>query len=160
LLAPELADGKEDGQFTGSFALGSRSPDSDRFGLPYDLRASFQTYLMRNILDTPYPCHVSMYAEDDDARRPDPATVIAHRTWRHSRWVATIFREAGQELHHVQGLGNVFFAGNNTTVDSEEGALLSAMIVADRIAGYPYPFPKASYSYAFYRRFAKAMFPR
>jgi NAD(P)-binding Rossmann-like domain len=159
LLAPELSDGREDGQFTGSFAQATSSAESDAFGLPYDLRASFQTYLMANILDTPYPCHVSMYAEDDIARRPDPASVISSRTWRHSRWVATIFREAGQELHHAQGLGQVFFAGNNTTVDSEEGALLSAMIVAKRIAGYEYPFPRASYAHAFYRQFATAMFP-
>ncbi len=160
LLAPELSDGREDGQFTGSFAVGRTSVESERFGLPYDLRASFTTYLMANIIDTPYPCHVSMYARDDHARRPEPSKVISTRHWRHSRWAATIFRGAGRELHHAQGLWRVFFAGNNTTVDSEEGALLSAMIVARRVAGYPYLFPRLTYAHALYQQFATAMFPR
>ena len=157
LLAPFLSDGREDGQFTGAFAWGSDSPQSRAYGLPYDLRASFQTYFMENILDTPHRCYVSMYAEDDTARRPDPATVIFKRTWRHGRWVASFFRQGKQELHTIQGLGRVFFAGNNTTIDSEEGALLSAMIIAERISAYRYPFPKLSFPYAFYRWFRSVM---
>jgi hypothetical protein len=100
-----------------------------------------------------------MYAADDDARRPDPESVIFMRRWRHGRWVASFFAEAKKELHRVQGRHRVFFAGNNTTVDSEEGALLSAMIIAERITEYRYPFPTASWAYIFYRWFKGVMFP-
>lgn len=157
LLAPCLSDGKEDGQFTGAFAWGGNSPESQTYDLPYDLRASFQTYFMDNILGTPHRCYVSMYAEDDIAKRPNPETVIFKRTWRHGRWVASFFRQGKEELHKIQGLGNIYFGGNNTTIDSEEGALLSAMILAERIGEYKYPFKKLSFPYMFYRNFRKMM---
>jgi hypothetical protein len=157
LLAPCLLDGKEDGQFTGAFAWGSDSPESQQYDLPYDLRASFQTYFMDNILGTPHRCYVSMYAEDDIARRPKPETVVFKRTWRHGRWVASFFRKGKEELHKIQGVGNIYFGGNNTTIDSEEGALLSAMILAEKISSFKYPFAKISFPYMFYRNFRKVM---
>jgi hypothetical protein len=158
LLPACLADSCEDGQFTGAFAWGRTSPQSAVYGLPYDLRASFQTYFMQNILDTPQPCYVSMYAEDDEARRPSRDRDL-HAALAHGRWVASFFRQAKRELHHIQGHSRVFFAGNNTTVDSEEGALLSAIIIAERFADYHYPFPRLSAANVFYQWFKRQMFP-
>lgn len=160
VLAPSLRDLKEDGQFTGEFAWGASDAGSDLYSLPYDLGASFQTYLMQNILQTPHPCYVSMYAEDRKAVTPAPEKTIFVRSWRHGRWVASFFRRAKEQLHEIQGLGGVWFAGNNTTVDSEEGALLSAMIVASQVAGYRYPFSRISTASFFYYWFSKIMFPR
>lgn len=159
VLAPSLRDQKEDGQFTGEFEWGKRDSGSDLYNLPYDLGASFQTYMMQNILGTPSPCYVSMYAEDRKAVVPAPDKTIYVRSWRHGRWVASFFRKAKQELHKIQGLGGIWFAGNNTTVDSEEGALLSAMIVASKLGGYKYPFARASSAHFFYGWFREIMFP-
>lgn len=159
VLAPSLRDQLEDGQFTGSYAWGQRDEAGDHHALPYGLGAAFQTYMMHNIMGTPAPCYVSMYAEDEQAKTPDPARTIHVRRWRHGRWVASFFRQAKRELHAVQGLGGVWFAGNNTTVDSEEGALLSAMIVAERMADFRYPFPRLSAAHMFYAQFRGDMFP-
>jgi predicted NAD/FAD-binding protein len=159
VVAPSLRDGKEDGQFTGAFSWGKTSPDNP-FGLPYDLASSFQTYFMQNILGTPHPCYVSMYAQNENSVVPDPKKTIHTKTWRHGRWVASFFGDAKKELHEIQGLGGVWFAGNNTTVDSEEGALVSAMIVAEQIAGYTYPFSRISEAFVMYEYFKNMMFPK
>lgn len=159
LLAPSLRDDLEDGQFTGEFAWGGRDAGSDLYELPYDLGASFQTYMMHNIMGTPAHCYVSMYAEDRAARVPAPDKTIFRRTWRHGRWVASFFRNAKRELHRAQGLGDLWFAGNNTTIDSEEGALLSAMIIAEHAAGYRYPFPRGSLAWVMHGYFHEQMFP-
>ena len=140
-------------------AWGERDAGSDLYNLPYDLGASFQTYMMHNIMGTPAPCYVSMYAEDRAARVPAPDKTIFRRTWRHGRWVASFFRNAKRELHRVQGLGDLWFAGNNTTIDSEEGALLSGMIIAEHAAGYRYPFPRGSFAWVMHGYFHEQMFP-
>jgi hypothetical protein len=101
-----------------------------------------------------------MYAEDVTSKTPDPAKTIHTKTWRHGRWVASFFDQAKKELHEIQGLGNVWFAGNNTTVDSEEGALLSAMIIAEKISEYEYPYSRLSEAYVIYKYFKNTMFPR
>lgn len=159
-LSPHLRDKLEDGQFVGSYAFGQTAPGGNPYGLPYDLGAAFQTYLMKNILGTPVDCHVSMYAEGVNAKLPDPAKTIYVKTWRHGRWVASFFDKAKKELHRIQGLGHVWFAGNNTTVDSEEGALVSAMIVANRMFdAWVYPFDLVSEAYFFFQYFESVMFP-
>ncbi|MCA9622211.1 MAG: NAD(P)-binding protein [Myxococcales bacterium] len=159
VLAPALRDGLEDGQFTGYFAWGDRDEGSTLYDLPYDLGSSFQTYLMQNVLGTPAPLYVSMYAEDRTAVVPAPDKTQFVRTWRHGRWVASFFREAKRALHRVQGLGDLWFAGNNTTIDSEEGALLSAMIIASKISPFQYPFPRLSSAWGLYCFFHEMMFP-
>ena len=158
-LSPHLQDKLEDGQFVGVYS-DTPAPGGNAYNLPYNLASTFQTYLMKNILGTPVDCHVSMYAEADAAKLPDPAKVIWKKTWRHGRWVASFFDKAKKELHRIQGLGHVWFAGNNTTVDSEEGALVSAMAVADEMfSEFVYPFDLASEAYVFYRYFQSVMFP-
>jgi predicted NAD/FAD-binding protein len=159
LLAPSLADEREDGQFTGYFAREARADPSWPYGLPYDLRKSFQTYLMRNILGTPAPCYVSLYGDERGSRTPAPDRTLFRRTWRHGRWLAGFYRQAKRELHRVQGLDGLWFAGGNTTVDSEEGALLSAMIVAAHAAGYRYPFERGSWAWVVHGWFHEQMFP-
>lgn len=159
-LSPHLRDKKEDGQFVGSYAMGQTAPGGNDYGLPYDLTNAFQTYLMKNILGTPYDCHVSMYADAAGAKKPDPAKVLYTKEWRHGRWVASFFDQAKKELHRIQGLGHVWFAGNNTTVDSEEGALVSAMAIADQMfPEWVYPFDVASEAFMFYEYFESVMFP-
>ncbi|MDQ3033271.1 MAG: NAD(P)-binding protein [Myxococcota bacterium] len=160
-LSPHLRDKKEDGQFVGAYSMGKTNPDgSNAYGLPYHLESSFQTYLMKNILGTPVDCHVSMYAEASAAKLPDPAKTIHMKTWRHGRWVASFFDKAKKDLHRIQGLGNIWFAGNNTTVDSEEGALVSAMIIAAQLfPEFRYPFPPASEAFVFFEYFQSVMFP-
>lgn len=158
-LSPYLRDKKEDGQFVGSYSWDD-TPENNFYNLPYDLSTSFQTYLMKNILGTPVDCHVSMYAEIAGAKLPDPAKTIHKKTWRHGRWVASFFDKAKKELHRVQGLGHIWFAGNNTTVDSEEGALVSALIIANKLfKEFVYPFDMVSEAYFFYQYFQSMMFP-
>lgn len=159
-LSPHLRDKREDGQFVGAYAFGQTAPGGNDYGLPYDLTNAFQTYLMKNILGTPVDCHVSMYADHAGAKLPDPAKTIFVKTWRHGRWVASFFDQAKKDLHRIQGVGHVWFAGNNTTVDSEEGALVSAMILADELfEEWVYPFDMLSEAYFFYRHFQSTMFP-
>lgn len=159
-LSPTLRDKKEDGQFVGTYSFGPTAPGGNAYGLPYDLRNAFQTYLMKNILGTPFDCHVSMYADASGAKLPDPAKVLYKKEWRHGRWVASFFDRAKKELHRIQGLGNIWFAGNNTTVDSEEGALVSAMALADHMfPEWVYPFEPASEAFMFYEHFRGVMFP-
>ncbi len=159
-LSPHLRDKKEDGQFVGAYSYGQTKPGGNDYDLDYDLRTSFQTYLMKNILGTPVDCHVSMYAESSNSKLPDPAKTIHMKTWRHGRWVASFFDKAKKELHRIQGVGHIWFAGNNTTVDSEEGALVSAMIIANRLFGeFVYPFDLVSEAYFFFQHFQGVMFP-
>ncbi|UJR79695.1 NAD(P)-binding protein [Sandaracinus amylolyticus] len=160
-LSPHLRDKLEDGQFVGAYSWGETALGGNAYNLPYNLQTSFQTYLMKNILGTPVDCHVSMYAEHSGARLPDPAKTIHVKTWRHGRWVASFFDKAKKELHRVQGLGNIWFAGNNTTVDSEEGALISAMVIANKLVPqFTYPFDLASEAFFFYEYFQNTMFPK
>ena len=159
-LAPHLRDKLEDGQFVSAYAWGKETPGHNDYGLPYDLATSFQTYLMKNILKTPHDCYVSMYESGVGAKHPDPSKVLYTKTWSHGRWVASFFDKAKKDLHRIQGLGHIWFAGNNTTVDSEEGALVSAMIVADELfPEWVYPFDLTSEAYLFYKYFQSTMFP-
>lgn len=159
-LSPTLRDKKEDGQFVGTYAWGQTAPGGNDYDLPYDLTNAFQTYLMKNILGTPVDCHVSMYADASNAKLPDPAKTLYRKEWRHGRWVASFFDQAKKELHRIQGVGNIWFAGNNTTVDSEEGALVSAMAIADQMfKEWVYPFDVASEAFMFYEHFENVMFP-
>lgn len=150
LLAPELRDGKEDGQFVGSYAWGEVDETAELYELSYDLGSTFQTFCMKNILGTPAPCWVSMYAEHRRARLPDPARTIFSRSWRHGRWVTSFFRQAKRALGAMQGRGGIWFAGNNTTMDSQEGALVSAMITASVLSSWRYPFSRWSTAYLLY----------
>ena len=75
---------------------------------------------------------------------------------------------AKSQLHIAQGFGNinypgqmntnVYFAGNNATADSEEGALDAAMAVAEYAFGVKYPFSGLE-SIFMYDVYKNTMFP-
>ena len=139
VLSPALRDQKEDAQFNAYYTWDGNT-GGNLFGLPYKLDDTFTTYLMQNIVQCPAPCYVSMYAVADHAKRPDPAKVIFEKKWKHGRWVSSHDMTKKQGLHEIQGLGNVWFAGNNCTVDSEEGALIAAIALAKKIAKFDTPW--------------------
>lgn len=157
VLAPSLRDQKEDAHFNGYYAWND-DPQNNLYGLPFELDRTYTTYLMHNIVQTPAPCFVSMYAVDDHAKKPDPSKVIFEKRWKHGRWVSSHDMKTKRGLHQIQGLGNIWFAGNNTTVDSEEGALISAMAVAERTSGFDFDFGSVL-SKVIYRYFEDIMFP-
>lgn len=141
ILAPHLRDDqREDLQFTGSYAWdeGGKHP----YDLPYDLHSTYATHFIHNAYDgLPERCYVSMYAEAQRARFPREHTILHRKEWRHGRWMSSYFKEGKEQLHRIQGLGRVWFAGNNTTFDAEEGALLSAIGVAEKLFdGFENPF--------------------
>jgi hypothetical protein len=114
---------------------------------------------MQNVMGTPAPCYVSMYSEDRAAVVPRPELTLFRRTWRHGRWFASFYREAKLALRRIQGVGNVWFGGNNTTFDSEEGALVSALAVAAQISDFDYPFNRFSSAALLFAYFREALFP-
>ncbi len=139
VLAPSLRTQKEDAHFNAYYTWDGNT-EGNLFNLPYKLENTFTTYLMQNIVGCPAPCYVSMYGVADHAKRPDPSKVIFEKKWMHGRWVSTHDMTRKRGLHEVQGLGNVWFAGNNCTVDSEEGALIAALSLAKRISGFDVPW--------------------
>jgi hypothetical protein len=146
VLAPHLREDQfEDVHFTGCYAW--RPGVDNAYELPYDLHSTFATHLVHNAFpQLKQRCYVSMYAEALDARWPDPSKVLHKQTWRHGRWMSSFMKEGKAELHRIQGLGGVWFAGNNTTFDAEEGAVLSAIGVAERIVdGFRNPLGGWSY---------------
>jgi NAD(P)-binding Rossmann-like domain len=138
VLAPSLRDQKEDAHFNAYYTWDNNT-GGNLFNLPYNLANTFTTYLMQNIVGCPAPCYVSMYAVADHAKRPDPSKVIFEKTWKHGRWVSTHDMKNKQKLHEIQGLGHVWYAGNNCTVDSEEGALIAAIALAKRLFKFENP---------------------
>jgi hypothetical protein len=110
---------------------------------------------------------VTMYAEAERARFPAADKVLHRKEWRHGRWMSSFFKQGKEELHRIQGLGGVWFAGNNTTFDAEEGALLSAIGVAEKLFdGFENPFGGLGYlrrphGIPLYRHFVQnIMFPK
>lgn len=158
VLAPSLRAQKEDAHFNAYYTWDGNTA-GNLYNLPYKLDDTFTTYLMQNIVGCPAPCYVSMYAVADHAKRPDPAKVIFQKEWKHGRWVSTHDMTRKRGLHEVQGLGNVWFAGNNCTVDSEEGALIAAIALAKKISGFDVPWDDflAKQTFGF---FEEIMFPK
>lgn len=138
VLAPSLRDQKEDAHFNAYYTWDDNTA-GNLYNLPYKLDDTYTTYLMQNIVQCPAPCYVSMYAVADHAKRPDPSKVIFEKKWKHGRWVSTHDMIRKQKLHEIQGLGCVWYAGNNCTVDSEEGALIAAVALAKRLFGFDNP---------------------
>ena len=133
ILAPHLRDDqREDLQFTGSYAWDPNGKHP--YELPYDLHSTYATHFIHNAYkDLPERCYVTMYAEAQHARFPAKDKILHRKEWRHGRWMSSFFKEGKEQLHRIQGLGRVWFAGNNTTFDAEEGALLSAIGIAEKL---------------------------
>ncbi len=148
VLAPWLRDQVEIAQFNGT------TPPGPGERLPYDMGASYLTYILQAMVEgMPEPVYVTMYGVDEPPNPPAPEKMLAHPIrWRHGRFLGSMFMNAKRGVHNVQGLGNVWFAGNNTTQDSEEGALISAMVIAEKLRPeWEYPFRRidAEDAYAF-----------
>ncbi|HEU5469667.1 MAG TPA: FAD-dependent oxidoreductase [Actinophytocola sp.] len=149
ILSPDLTEQLETLQFTAYYAPTRAAPG-------YDLARTFTTYILKNLLDDPAAdgLYLTMYGDTaENTRMPDPASVLFSQTWTHGMWAASFMGGPKSSLHLAQGLGrfdypgqrdtNVYFAGNNTTTDSEEGALDSAMAIANYAFGAKYPIPGA-----------------
>ena len=137
VLAPWLLDQQEIGQFSGTTPPGSGEK------LPYSMPDSYFTWMVQNMVEgLPEPVYVSMYGTDTPASPPAEAKQLAPPIhWKHGRFLGSMMMDAKRGVHAVQGLGHIWFAGNNTTQDSEEGALLSAMVIAGKVCpSWSYPF--------------------
>jgi hypothetical protein len=122
----------------------------------YDLYKTYTTYLQANLLDDPAAAGVynTMYGyipQPGVDTMPDPASVLYSQTWIHSKFAPSYASSAKKSLYEAQAPGmtksyagqppsGVYFAGNNTTYDSEDGALEAAMIIAGYAFGVDYPF--------------------
>lgn len=149
ILSPDLADQQETLQFTAWYANCEKPPY-------YALDRTYTTYILRNLLadQAADGLYLTMYGDTSrQPRLPRPETVRYQESWTHGRWAASFLGGPKRALHDAQGFGqfryprqvdtNVYFAGNNTTTDSEEGALDSAMAIANYAFGAAYPIEHA-----------------
>lgn len=171
ILAPNLQDQLESLQFTGYYAdtAGDGHPwrlAGETHTLPYDMERTYSTFVMRNIIpDMPHDADVfvTMYGSQVD-RKParDKLLYPNEIRWLHGRWSASYFGPAKLQLHEIQGLGGMWFAGNNTTTDSEEGALISGLVIAGKLAptfDYVEEMQPSLSAMVMYQLFANIMFP-
>jgi hypothetical protein len=139
MLSPDLMDQKETLQFNAYYAPGKSEGN-------YDLSKTFTTYIQKNVLSDPDAdgLYLTMYGYIPDPKKdkvPNPKKVYFQEPWTHGKWTPAFMSGPKGQLHHAQGLGsvaypgqmdtNVYFAGNNTVADSEEGALVSAIAMAE-----------------------------
>lgn len=148
VLSPDVRMQQEIVQFTANYSPPAAG-GGDR--LPYDMGTAYSTYLVHNMVPgLPEPVFVSMYGCDSAPRPPD-RQLFPPVQWRHGRFLGSFMYGSKRNLHKIQGLGGVWFAGNNTTVDSEEGALVSAMIIAGKLCpDWEYPFSEVSEAFLMY----------
>jgi hypothetical protein len=168
MLSPDLMDQKETLQFNAYYAPGTQDGN-------YDLSKTFTTYIQKNVLGDPDAggLYLTMYGYIPDPTKdcvPDPDKVCFQEPWTHGKWTPAFMSGPKGQLHLAQGLGsvaypgqmdtNVYFAGNNTVADSEEGALDSAMAMGEYAFNVKYPLaslnPLAWFIYLTYRN---VMFP-
>ncbi|MDX2169991.1 MAG: NAD(P)-binding protein [Deltaproteobacteria bacterium] len=125
-------------------------------GQRYDLTYSYTTYIESNLLGIGNPdrqFYLTMYGFDPTKPSPVPVPVpkVGIQTsmnWVHGMWLPSFMAEQKLRFHAAQGVSryaaplpsqrptNLFFAGNNLTMDSEEGALLSGLAVAKYAFGF------------------------
>jgi hypothetical protein len=168
MLSPDLMDQEETLQFNAYYAPGTKDGN-------YNLSKTFTTYIQKNVLSDPDAdgLYLTMYGYIPDPatdKVPDPTKVCFQEPWTHGKWTPAFMSGPKGQLHLAQGLGtvsypgqsdtNVYFAGNNTVADSEEGALDSAMAMAEYAFNVKYPLasfnPIAWFIYLTYRN---VMFP-
>jgi hypothetical protein len=114
----------------------------------YDLTQTFTTYIESNLLgitltNPAEECYLTMYGFDPATVPglpvPDPTKVLTQMQWEHGMWLPSFMVTPKMAFHTAQGISphvrgrpgqqdtGIFFAGNNLTMDSEEGAFVSAM---------------------------------
>ncbi len=149
VLSPHLSPLQEEVlQFTAYWYTSKKYPN-------YDMFKSFTTYIQANLLANPaakglYNTMYGYIPDPEHDKVPDPSKVIFQETWTHGHFAPSFQVPAKKTLYMAQAPGvtqsfpgqqptNVYFAGNNTTYDSEEGALQAAMIIANYAFGVDYP---------------------
>lgn len=75
----------------------------------------------------------------DPQEEIDPARVVVRRAWKLPQLRPVDVRRK-KRLREIQGRDNLWFCGMDTSVTGHEGAIVSGMVIADRL-GAPYPFP-------------------
>ena len=124
---------------------------------PYDITYSFTTYVekaLMGVTDPAFEYYLTMYGFDPTKVSGVPIPAATKTTtsmnWTHGMWLPFFMEAQKQAFHLAQGASQyqtpypnqsktgIFFAGNNLTMDSEEGALASALVVADYAFDIPY----------------------
>ncbi len=173
MLSPDLMQQQETLQFNAYYAPGDQNGN-------YNLIDTFTTYIQKNVLNDPDAdgFYLTMYGYIPDPAKqkvPDPKKVLFSEPWTHGRWTPSAMDGPKTKLFMAQGLGNisypgqlntnVYFAGNNTTVDSEDGALMSALAIANYAFGVKYPLYDNSlaetlFAFTMYNMYHNIMFPK
>ena len=173
MLSPDLMQQEETLQFNAYNAPGSENGN-------YNLIDTYTTYIQKNVLNDSDAdgLYLTMYGyipdESKEQKTPDPSKVLYSQPWTHGRWTPSAMDGPKTNLYMAQGLGNisypgqlntnVYFAGNNTTVDSEDGALMSAMSIANYAFGVNYPLAELSaesvFAFLMYNVYHDVMFPK
>lgn len=173
MLSPDLMQQEETLQFNAYYAPGTANGN-------YNLIDTFTTYIQKNVLNDPDAdgLYLTMYGyipdENKGQKVPNPSKVLYNQPWTHGRWTPSAMDGPKTNLYMAQGLGNisypgqlntnVYFAGNNTTVDSEDGALMSAMAIANYAFGVKYPLAELSaesvFAFLMYNMYHDIMFPK
>lgn len=169
MLSPNLKDELETLQFTADTVPQDAYPY-------YNLEKTYTTYIQKNLIgdDGAENLYVTMYGFVPDPtidKVPSKESILFQQEWRHGMWIPAFMGGIKKQLHKAQGVGrksgqskqfdtNVYFAGNNATLDSEEGALIAAMIIANYAFNIQYPLKWNPLSYTVYKLFYnKVMFP-
>lgn len=115
-------------------------------GTGFDLANSYTTYIVSNLngirgVDPADDWYVTMFGfvPDEDKR---PKKSLWSSPWTHGMFLPTFYTEEKLRFHRAQGTSvhhkahhhqadtGIYFAGNNLTMDAEEGALISGLAVA------------------------------
>jgi hypothetical protein len=168
MLSPDLMDQQETLQFNAYYSPGTKDGN-------YDLSKTFTTYIQKNVLSDPAAdgLYLTMYGyipEPGEDKVPRPETVCFQEPWTHGKWTPAFMSGPKGQMHLAQGLGavpypgqidtNVYFAGNNTVADSEEGALDSAIAIAEYAFSVKNPLPSFNpLAWFIYLTYRNVMFP-
>jgi len=150
VLAPGLqTDNQETLQFT--------APAVSAIENGYDLSKTYTTYIESNLIghtlqDPDDEWYLTMYGFDPTTvpGLPIPAsnTIAKAMQWEHGMWLPSFMTGPKLAFHMAQGVSptatpyegqqdtGVWFAGNNLTMDSEEGAFVSALVLAAYVFGF------------------------
>ena len=110
----------------------------------FDLSKTFSTYIESNLMGIPVSdpnedFYLTMYGYVPDEQ---PNNIVWSSDWNHGMWLPSFMVDQKLNFHKAQGISahhshhlaqkhtGIFFAGNNLTMDSEEGALISGMAIA------------------------------
>lgn len=152
ILSPELSPfGPETLQFTAYYSTAGAKP-----GQPYNPATTYASYFVQNVRQDPAAkqLYVTMYGPGQPSDTL-PKNPFVTKPFIHGLWLPGSMENSTKVMYRAQGAGginggkawlpntgtNLYFAGNNTTMDSVEGALVSALVIANYAFGVAYPMP-------------------